>query len=291
MKPSPRHSKCGRSSKTSRHHLERAQVALVRHHAPVLVLDLTATLRQLPEDHLDRLEHVERLEARDHDRPAVVGGYELERPRADHRADVAGTDEAVEAQVGRVEQCTKRRHDRHVVAHAREVLDALGLGALEGQRRRGRCGLEADREEDDLAVGVLLRDPERVERRVDHPYVGALGFGVEQASVRARDPHHVAEAREDHALGVREGDAVVHPAHRDHTDGAAGTMHELDVLGEQVVDCILVNRVGVPAAHLHHLVVTAGLDEREDLAGDGAAELGVAELVDVLHPAPAARGS
>ena len=84
MKPRPRHSKCGRSSNTSRHHLERPRVALVGHDARVLVLDLAAALGELREDHVDRLEHVERLEARDHDRLAVVGRDELERPGADH---------------------------------------------------------------------------------------------------------------------------------------------------------------------------------------------------------------
>ena len=60
------------------------------------------------------------------DRLAVVGGDELERPRADDGRDVARADEAVEAQVGRVEQRAQRRHDRHVVADAGEVRDALG---------------------------------------------------------------------------------------------------------------------------------------------------------------------
>ena len=45
-----------------------------------------------------------------------------------------GADEAVQAQVGRVQQRAQRRHDRHVAAHAAEVPDALGLGALERQR-------------------------------------------------------------------------------------------------------------------------------------------------------------
>ena len=39
----------------------------------------------------------------------------------------------------------------------------------------------------------------------------------------------------------------------------------------------------MPAAHLHQLVVAAGLDARQDLAGDDLAEVGVAELVDELH--------
>ena len=71
--------------------------------------------------------------------------------------------------------------------------------------------------------------------------------------------------------------AVVHPAHRDHADRAPRPVDELDVVGEQVVDPVLVDRVGVPAAHLHQLVVAARLDRRQDLGGEGAAELGVAD--------------
>ena len=89
MKPSPRHSKCGRSSKTSAITSSARCVALVGHDALVLVLDLAAAVAQLDEDHLDRLQDVQRLEARDHDRLAVGGGDELERPRADDGADVA----------------------------------------------------------------------------------------------------------------------------------------------------------------------------------------------------------
>jgi hypothetical protein len=197
--------------------------------------------------------------------------------------DVAGTDEAVEPQVGRVEQRAQRRHDRHVVAHAREVLDPLGLRALERQRGRRRGRLEANREEDDLALRVGLGDPQRVERRVDHADVGAGGLGVEQRAVAARHPHHVAEAGEDHAGLVGERDAVVDAPHRDHAHRAAGPVDELDVGRQQVVEAVLVDRVRVPAAHLHDLVVATRLDDREDLAGQCAAELGVAELVDVLH--------
>jgi hypothetical protein len=127
---------------------------------------------------VDRLKDVERLEARDDDGLDVARRDELERPRADHRRDVAGPDEPVEAQVGRVEQRAQRRDDRHVRADAREVRDCLCLGALERERGGGRRGLEPDRVEDDLALRVLARDPQRVERRVDHADVGALGFGV-----------------------------------------------------------------------------------------------------------------
>src|SRR4051794_7771597 len=86
------------------HRPQRRRVALVRDDALVLVLHLAAPLAELAQDHVDRLQQVERLEARDHDRTAVVGGDELERPRADHGRDVAGADEPVEPQVGRLEQ-------------------------------------------------------------------------------------------------------------------------------------------------------------------------------------------
>src|SRR5262249_55866285 len=66
---------------------------------------------------------------------------------------------------------------------------------------------------------------------------------------------------------------------------APGAVHELDVRGQQVVDAVLVDRVGVPAADLHDLVVAAGLDGGEDLARQHAPELRVAELVHELHAA------
>ena len=80
MKPRPRHSKCGRNSKTSAIAAGRGLPS--RHDARVLVLDLAAPLGELPQDHLHRLQQVERLEARDHERLAVVARDELERARA-----------------------------------------------------------------------------------------------------------------------------------------------------------------------------------------------------------------
>ena len=108
--------------------------------------------------------------------------------------------------------------------------DALRLRALQGQRRRGSGRLEADREEDDVAVGVLLRDPQRVERRVDHPDVGALGLGVGERLLGPGHPHHVAEAGEDHVVLGRHRDPVVDPAHRHHADRTARSVNQLDVL-------------------------------------------------------------
>ena len=144
-----------------------------------------------------------------------------------------------------------------------EVRDALGLRALERQRGRRRRRLEADREEDDLAVGVLpWRSAAR--RAASRPSARRRPAALASSSVpsRARDAHHVAEAGEDHAGLVGDRDPVVDAAHRDHADRAAGAVDELDVRRQQVVDPVLVDRVRVAAADLHHLVVAARLDGR-----------------------------
>jgi hypothetical protein len=251
--------------------LQRSGVAVVVHDPLVLVLHLAATLVDLLEDHADGLQHVERLEARHDDRLLVVGGDELERPRTHHGRDVARADEPVESHVRRVEQRAQRRDDRHVAAHAREVRDVLNLGPLQRERRGGRGGLEPDREEDDLLVRVLLGNPEGIERRVDHAHVGAVGLCVEQRTVRARDPQHVPEAREDHVLLMGKRDAIVHATHRDHAYGTPRTVHQLDVLGQEIIDPELVDRVRVASADLHQLVVAARLHQRQDVRRKGLA--------------------
>ena len=65
--------------------------------------------------------------------------------------------------------------------------------------------------------------------------------------------------------------------------GQPGPCTSSTFAGQQVVDAVLVDRVRVAAADLHHLVVAAGLDRGEDLARHRAAQLGVAELVDEPH--------
>ncbi len=116
------------------HRIERRVVAGVWHHALVLVLDLAAAFGQLFEHHPDRLQDVQRFESGDHQRLAVVTGDERVGRAADHHADVAGAEEAVERELRRVEDRLDRRDDGDVVAEHREVVDVLGLGAQHGER-------------------------------------------------------------------------------------------------------------------------------------------------------------
>ena len=68
MNPSPRHSKWGRSSNTSASTSSARRLPSHGNHPPVLVLDLAAPVGELREDHVDRLQDVERLE------PAITTG-------------------------------------------------------------------------------------------------------------------------------------------------------------------------------------------------------------------------
>ena len=71
--------------------------------------------------HPDRLQNIERLEAGDDHRLLVVPGDELVGRGPDHHGDMAGSEKAVEMQVGTVEDRLDRRDDRDVIAEHREI--------------------------------------------------------------------------------------------------------------------------------------------------------------------------
>ena len=127
---------------------------------------------------------------------------------------------------------------------------------------------------------------ERVERRVDHAHVRAARLRLEQRAAPARHAQHVAERRERDAVRLGDRDRVVHAAHRDHAHRAARPVHELDLVREQLLEAVPVDRVRVAAADLHHAHHLARRDERADLGGEAARERRVAVLVDVSHEAP-----
>ncbi len=250
------------------HQLQCLGVAFGPHHPRVLVLDLAASFADLLQQHVHRRQDVQRLESRDHHRFSVHLGDEPIRPNPHHRGHVARPEEPRQPQVGRLQNGLDRRNDRDVVAEHAEVLHAERTRPDQRDRGGRRRGLEPDREENDLAVGVVDGDLERVERGVHESHVGAAGVGLDQVSLRPRHPHHVAERREDDAGLLGQPHRVVHPAHRDHAHRTAGSVHQLDGFGQQVLDSVPVDGVRVTAAHLHELEMVGarqlgdGLDQR-----------------------------
>src|SRR5487761_854025 len=76
---------------------------------------------------------------------------------------------------------------------------------------------------------------------------------------------------------------VVHAPHRDHAYRAPGAVHEHDGLREVILEAVLVDRVGVPAAHLHELVLAPGLAKRRYLRGERTGLLRVTIFVHEPH--------
>src|SRR5690606_39742532 len=78
-----------------------------------------------------------------------------------------------------------------------EVRDPEFARAPDGHRIRRCGGLEADGEEDDLAIGVPARELEGVERGVDDPHVAAARADGEEVAVRSEEHTSELQSREN----------------------------------------------------------------------------------------------
>src|SRR2546422_11461398 len=97
-----------------------------------------------------------------------------------------GTNEAVQAEIRRVEDGLDGWKDDDMIAENREVLHPL-LGRLQDrQRRRWRRGLKSDGHEDHLFVWVRPRYLPDVEARVHHPEATPSGAGIKAPAPAAR---------------------------------------------------------------------------------------------------------
>ncbi len=262
-------------------------VALGAHHPFVLVLDLVAARLELPDQHVDGLEQVHGLEARHHDGHLVLLGQGHVLRRAHDAAHVARGDEAVHPPLGRGQHRFQGRGHQDVGDQDGVVLQPPSPG-LEDRHGVGRCrGLEAHREEHHLPAGVLLGDLQAVQGRVDDPHVPTPALHAEEVRGRARDPQHVAEGAEDHLRTLGDGHGLVDELDGRDADRAAGTMDEVDLRGQQLIEAEADDAVGLAPADLHE-APGAG-----HLAADGLHEAPrgspVPVLVKELHPASPAR--
>ena len=105
-----------------------------------------------------------------------------------------------------------------------EKLHAQRLGPLQREGGGGRGGLEADGEEHHVPFRIILRELERIGRRIDDPDVHSARFVFERAPLRAGHAHHVAESCKDHAGVLRHTQAIIDAPHGQDADRTAGTM-------------------------------------------------------------------
>ena len=99
--------------------------------------------------------------------------------------------------------------------------------------------------------GVLPRDLDGIERRIDDAHVAAASLHRQQVGVAAGHAQHVAEGAERHAGTRGDLDRLLDQLQRRHAHRASRAVHQRHLRRQQVVDAELDDGVRLPAAHLH----------------------------------------
>src|SRR5262249_11052782 len=227
------------------------------------------------------IEEARGFEAGDDDGQAVVASDGLVLPIAHPRADMPGAEEAAYTVARRLKHRRDRGRHQHMGDEHGEVRESERPRLRHRQRIRGRRGFEADREKDDLAFRMLLGELHGVERRVDDAHVGTLGLESPEIRPRPWPEPHLAERRADDTGALGDRMPLVDLFERRHTARAAGSMHELDLGGQQTVPPVLHDGMRLPAAHLHQRPRLR--HQPTNLGHHLGGETSVTVLVEVLH--------
>ena len=202
--------------------------------------------------------------------------------RTHDAAHMTGREEPVDPRRRRGHQRLDRLRYEHVAHQHREV-DQPSLTGLEDRHRirRGR-GLETDAEEHDLFVGVLVRERNCIERRIDDAHIAATGLHREQIVAAARHAQHVAEGGEDHVRASGDRERAVDHLQRGDTHRATRPVDQLDLISQQLIDAVANDGVRLTTADLHDRPRPCG--RSGDLLDQRPSQHRVVELVEVLHP-------
>ena len=262
-------------------HLLGRSVALVLDSARVGVFQPRFSLFELAHGAADPFEHIEGFEASDDDRHLIACDQRFVRLKAHHAADMAGGEEGLHASLGGFEDGGDGGGDEHVGDEHRKVAQPELAGLEDGHCVGWGGGLKADAEKDDLAGGVGLGQPDGVEGGIDDADIGPFAFDPEEIFGAAGHAQHIAERTEENAGLGGDGEGLVEDFEGGDADRAAGPVDQLDRGGEELVDAVAEDGVGLSAADLHDCPGAGGLrvDFGEELLCDG----GVAEFVQVFH--------
>ena len=189
---------------------------------------------------------------------------------------MARQDKAVDGRLGVVSNRAQRRRRGLVSAIDREVLEPARVGLQDGGGDGGRRGLKADAHKDDRAVGVLLGNVERVERRVDDANVAPRRLLRGKRGGRSGHAHHVAKGGDDGAVHVGKCDCMVDIAVGGDADGAARAAQQLEPRRHNGAKAIAADAHGMRAADLHK-VDAAVADKLVNAVDELACQLGVAK--------------
>ena len=133
----------------------------------------------------------------------------------------------------------------------RKVLDVIVVGLPGGHCVCWRSGFETHGKKHDLTIQIALGKFQGIERRVDDTNIGALGLGIEQALRGTGHAQHVAERAKNDVGTLRDGYSLVNQVDRCHAHGAARTVHQGEITGQQVFQAALNDGMSLAATDFH----------------------------------------
>ena len=248
--------------------------------AAVLHLQRVATLHLLAHHHQERLHHVHRLETAHHHRHLIAIDDGQVDIGAGDDADVRGADKGVHLGNAVGHHRMNGGGHQHMVDMKQEVQGPLLFsGSQQGGRHRGG-GLETDGEEDHGFVRILFGDTQGIEGVIDGADIAPLGALLGQRAPGARHPDHVPQGDQNDVGLAGQLDGLIDAFFWHDADRAAGTVDKLDAGGQQLVQAVLHDGVGMAAAHLHHPQWLGQIfGQFGDLGGEGADHLGLTKTL------------
>ena len=216
---------------------------------------------------------------------SASGGYSR---GAHHAAHVPGGQERLHPAGRRLHDRLDRRRHQHVRDQQREVRDAQPLGLVDRHRVGRRGGLEADAEEHHLRSGFSRASLQRVQRRVDDPHVAARALDPEQVLARCPAPAACRRrSRRSRPAGAAISSALSMISSGVTQTGQPGPwIISISSGSSWSMPCRMIEWVWPPQTS----IIAHGRGHRGvDVVEQPPGQLGVAELVEVLHRAPPSR--
>ncbi|CNU43574.1 Uncharacterised protein [Salmonella enterica subsp. enterica serovar Bovismorbificans] len=100
----------------------------------------------------------------------------------------------------------------------------------DGGGRHG--GFKAQPEKYHFAGRVILRQLQRVHRRINNTHIRAARFSLQQRTLFPRHAHGIAKGAENHLRMAGDFHATVDASHWQHADRTTGAVNKLHVFGQ-----------------------------------------------------------
>ena len=192
-----------------------------------------AALLELLDRHQDPLQNIDRLEAGDDDRHVVARADRLVLAISHHGADVAGAEKALHA-VARRRRIAASAGGTSTCDTSSEKLVTFSSRARQASMALAGAVVSKPMAKKTTCLSGLARAISRRRAANRRRARRRRGLDGEQIAVRAGHAQHVAEGREDDVGQARDRVGPIDHLERGHADRAAGTMHQLDALGQKL---------------------------------------------------------